>query len=504
MSWEIRQGDVLDRLREMPDESVQCCVTSPPYWGLRDYGVDGQLGLEETPEQFVAKMVEVFREVRRVLRGDGTCWMNIGDSYAGSWGAQSREHAGKHAPNISAISANQVKAAARRQSRTGAIPPGTDLKPKDLVGIPWMLAFALRADGWYLRRDIIWSKPNPMPESVTDRPTSAHEYVFLLTKAPRYYYDAEAIREAATWPGQNRTDRGPRESAMPSAPPHRGLRNDKQRGHGRRHDGFNDRWDAMSKDEQQALGRNKRSVWTIATRPYPEAHFATFPPDLVEPCILAGTSPKVCGECGAPWRRGNGPRRLDESRPQARRALALAAEHGLTEAHIEAIRSCGVTDAGKAQHTQSGFGNNDEGVQALADEAKAALGGYYREFLLARPSGGSWEPICFCHRAKCIACEGACDCTGAEPIYETHHPTKPAVVLDPFSGAATTGLVATQLGRDFIGIELNPEYVALGEDRIRRWEANPAGHLKRGASPPLEGQVSIDDLISPPSEERAA
>jgi DNA modification methylase len=350
VSWTIHQGDCVEQLRKLPDESVQCCVTSPPYWGLRDYGVDGQLGLEETPEQFVASMVEVFAEVRRVLRSDGTLWLNIGDSYAA--GKTGRTDQGR---DIGGRGGNYSDGSFAAGSQRSA-PPG--LKPKDLVGIPWMLAFALRADGWYLRRDIIWSKPNPMPESVTDRPTSAHEYLFLLTKSPRYFYDAEAIREDGVWAGQNRSDRGPRESEMPGASPHRGLRQDKQRGHGRRHDGFNERWDQMSKDEQQALGRNKRSVWTIATRPYTDAHFATFPPDLVEPCILAGT-----------------------------------------------------------------------------------------------PGG--------------------------------------ALVLDPFAGAATTGMVATQLGRDFVGIELNPEYVALGEDRIRRWEANPAGHLK-GDPQPVEGQLSIE------------
>ncbi len=444
MPWRILTGDCIEQMRTLPDESVHCCVTSPPYWGLRDYGVDGQLGLEETPEQFVALMVDVFSEVRRVLRSDGTLWLNIGDSYNAGAAARrepARESYGKH----DWMGGSTVRAHT------------PDLKPKDLVGVPWMLAFALRADGWWLRAENIWNKKNPMPESVLDRPTRAHEQLFLLSKSPRYYYDAEAIREPATWGGQNRSDRGPRESAMPGAPSHKGLRQDKQRGHGRRHDGFNDRWDAMSKEEQQALGRNKRSVWTIATRPFPDAHFATFPPDLVEPCILAGTSPRVCGECGAPWRRQLQRGEVGDWNPRT------------------------ASDERVAKKGTKFSGNN------------------YRDHY-EPPRTLGWEPTCDCHRQKCISCTNpetgdldphCCDCTGAEPIYESLHPTNRAVVLDPFAGAATTVLVATQHGRDSIGIELNPEYVALGEQRIRRWEANPSGALS-GHVPPLEGQIGLE------------
>lgn len=290
-SWEIRQGDVLDRLREMPDESVHCCITSPPYYGLRDYGVDGQIGLEETPEEFVGKLVEVFAEVRRVLRADGTLWLNLGDSYAGSWGAQSRGASDNGTSTLtgSPLSGRQIAAHPKRSGKTGSIPTGANYKPKDLLGIPWMIAFALRADGWYLRRDIIWSKPNPMPESVADRPTSAHEYIFLLSKSPTYFYDAEAIREARS------TSRDPVPDGWAVEGTHdavshsrRDRSTEKPRGHSRRHAGFNDRWDGMSKAEQSARGRNKRSVWEVATRPYPEAHFATFPEKLVEPMVLAG------------------------------------------------------------------------------------------------------------------------------------------------------------------------------------------------------------------------
>jgi DNA modification methylase len=272
----LYQGDVIERLREMPDESVNCVVTSPPYWGLRDYGVEGQIGLEPTPQEFVAKMTDVFREVRRVLRSDGTCWVNMGDSYAGSWGAQSREHGGKHASNISALSANQLKAAQIRESGTGSLSRTPGLKPKDLIGMPWRLAFALQADGWWLRQDIIWAKLNPMPESVTDRCTKAHEYIFLLTKSARYFYDAEAIKELTNYDPER--PRGGRDKFVTG---------DEARGYNFKdaHNGHVERMNGINKDP---YSRNKRSVWEIATQPFAEAHFATFPMKLVEPCIRAG------------------------------------------------------------------------------------------------------------------------------------------------------------------------------------------------------------------------
>ena len=267
------QGDALETLRRLPDESVQCCVTSPPYWGLRDYGVEGQFGMERTPEEYVAKMTAVFHEVRRVLRDDGTLWLNLGSSYAAT--TKGSSGVGKNGSNKGTLIID----------RRWQVPPG--FKPKDLIGIPWLVAFALQADGWYLRQDIIWHKPNPMPESVTDRPTRSHEFIFLLTKAERYWYDADAIKEPGVAAnGHDAT--GPGYSA-PGQTPHTGTkRTDKQRGHVRRHAGFNDRWDSMSRAEQCAVMRNKRDVWTVATHPFPEAHFATFPPALVEPCILAG------------------------------------------------------------------------------------------------------------------------------------------------------------------------------------------------------------------------
>lgn len=271
------------------DGCVQCVVTSPPYFGLRDYGIRQQIGLESTPDAYVEALVGVFREVRRVLVDDGTCWLNLGDSYAGG---------GNNRGNNSPLFAKQA-------SNRGAIGQCADhaalcqhgLKAKDLLGTPWRVAFALQADGWYLRSDVIWAKPNPMPESVTDRPTRSHEYLFLLTKSERYYYDAAAIREpyaASTLTQFERpyTGEGMKEYAAAGVQNPSDIKRritDKQRGHSRRHAGFNDRWDAMPKDEQQQNGANKRSVWTIPTQPYAGAHFATMPEALAEPCILAGS-----------------------------------------------------------------------------------------------------------------------------------------------------------------------------------------------------------------------
>jgi len=246
-------GDCLDVLKELPDGAVDCCVTSPPYWGLRDYGVEGQLGLEKTPEEYVAKMVEVFREVRRVLKPEGTLWLNLGDSYNGSGGA-----GGDY--NTGGLKEGQPKYG-RKDTPT--------LKPKDLVGIPWMVAFALRADGWWLRQDIIWAKPNPMPESVTDRCTKSHEYIFLMSKSAKYYYDNDAIRE-------------------PHAEPLRGKKkHESDNPHNAPKESMAIRWTPEVREYNPA-GRNKRSVWTVNTHSFSEAHFATFPPKLIEPCILGG------------------------------------------------------------------------------------------------------------------------------------------------------------------------------------------------------------------------
>lgn len=268
MAVRIINADVMDGLAQLPDESVNCVVTSPPYWGLRDYGVDGQIGLESTPDAFVAKMVEVFRNVRRVLRDDGTLWLNLGDSYnaAGRVGHGSRDPKFKQATNrASAASVDECR------------PSDPGLKPKDLIGIPWRVALALQADGWYLRSDIIWHKPNPMPESATDRPTKSHEYVFLMSKSEKYWYDAEAIKEDAKYLGPNGAQQSPYAQGFGRRTPEeeQSRRARKTDGHeNRRYDGFNDRWDAKEREGNAPITRNKRSVWTIATAPFSEAHFA--------------------------------------------------------------------------------------------------------------------------------------------------------------------------------------------------------------------------------------
>jgi site-specific DNA-methyltransferase (adenine-specific) len=349
-SHQILVGDCIDMMRTLPDQSAQCCVTSPPYFGLRDYGVDGQIGLEQTPAEFICRLVEVFREVRRVLRDDGTAWVNMGDSYAGSWGAHGRDDMGV---GISTISQRQVMASQRKAKAS----THTEYKPKDLMGMPWRLAFALQDDGWYLRQDIIWHKPNPMPESTRDRCTKAHEYIFLLSKSRRYHCDMQAIREPANLTGKgsangfrggayvngstfDNAEGGSRTSPGNTVPPTK-LNNGVGWGHGSDAKSRNRQrvtvptgWDTStgdgghgvfhkegaerarrdsfkredSKREQVIPGqnkgthrpdreestwdtatRNKRSVWTVATHSFKDAHFATFPPDLIRPCVLAGS-----------------------------------------------------------------------------------------------------------------------------------------------------------------------------------------------------------------------
>ncbi len=284
MTVQLLHGDCRDVLRTLADGSVHCCVTSPPYFGLRDYGVDGQIGLEPTMAEYVEQMVAVFREVRRVLRDDGTLWLNLGDSYANDtkWGGAT---SGKHVQAL-----HGATGIGRRRSSTG-------YKSKELMGIPWQVAFALSADGWYLRQDIIWHKPNPMPESVRDRCTKAHEYVFLLSKSERYYWDAAAIAEPAQmWSGRAATfDRSGNEVAahvLPgqSAAQHRprvsearkALRTNTESRHRAIIPG------GQSMQAEPNGTRNKRSVWTIATQPFSEAHFATMAPELAETCIKAG------------------------------------------------------------------------------------------------------------------------------------------------------------------------------------------------------------------------
>lgn len=387
-TFRIICGDAMETLRTLPAESVHCCVTSPPYWGLRDYGADGQIGLEATPELFVARLVEVFREVRRVLRDDGTLWMNLGDAYC-SGTASPRKPTSTSGAAVPAGWAGRCQ-----KERIAAV---GDIKAKDLIGIPWMVAFALRADGWYLRSDIIWSKPNPMPESVTDRPTKAHEYLFLLSKSERYFYDADAIKE----PLSESVLRKPYKLQFSEERPEIGSTS---RSRGRR--GAVRKAESDPSSDPAPAGRNRRSVWTIGTQPFPEAHFATFPPALVEPCIKAGTSEHgVCADCGAPWER------VVEGRAAVDTGAAIGGEPSRK-------------DGGTRERDTTGRGGNRLAVRTVGTN--------------------TWRPGCD-HEAQ--------------PV--------PAVVLDPFSGAGTTALVATRLRRRAIGIELNPAYVAMSERRIR-------------------------------------
>ena len=366
--WKVYCGDVLDELRKLPDEHIQCVVTSPPYWGLRDYGVEGQLGLESTPEEYVTKMVEVFREVKRVLRKDGTLWLNLGDSYSGSCqtgGVNSISGKGKSQPHV-------------KHKRN------TNLKPKDLVGIPWMVAFALRADGWWLRSDIVWGKGNCMPESVTDRPTRSHEYVFLLAKSRKYFYDAEAIKEPIAESSKKRM-KYPRYA-------------EDSKGATGKYAVINEKYNTRN------TKRNKRTVWHINTKPYKSAHFAVFPPELPKICILAGTSPKACPKCGAPWERVVD--KLDKRHWTER--------GNYSSKKLQALKATGF--------------RNDGGGNFLGSSV-VTLG---------------WQPTCSC---------------------EDNDGSGKCIVLDPFAGSGTTLQVAEELGRNSIGIELNPEYCKLIEER---------------------------------------
>lgn len=358
-------------LATLPDQSVQCVVTSPPYYQLRDYGIDGQIGLEQSLEDYINALVETFRGVHRVLHDTGTLWLNIGDTYASAWPCNRRNE----------IGAGSLEDGSRK-NRPPRLPAG--LKEKDLMGVPWRLVLALQADGWYLRSDIIWQKPNCMPEPVRDRPTKAHEYVFLLTKQPRYFYDAEAVKEPNSDDMQKRAAKGHTRGA-------RGKLDASRNDH-----------DSLRGEHTKAItatGRNRRTVWTVATKSFRGAHFAVMPEALVEPCINAGTSEKgQCPACGAPWQR------------QLKRTSMVIAR----------------TDRGERMGE---FGRTQASGTMVSPPTSETIG---------------WEPTC--------------DCDAGDPV--------PQIVLDPFFGSGTVGVVAQRLGRACVGIELNAEYIELAEQRL--------------------------------------
>jgi DNA modification methylase len=377
----ILHGDALSVLKSLPDNHVQCVVTSPPYYGLRAYLPDGhpdkhlEIGLEESPQEFIEKLVQVFREVRRVLRPDGTLWLNIGDSYTRG-GRETRD------PGKSTLHPAQPKGMKRPPMPEG-------LKPKDLMMIPARVAIALCSDGWYLRSDIVWSKPSVMPESVGDRPTKAHEYVFLLAKNEQYFYDAEAIKEPAqNWGTRDRSN-GKYTSGQPPI--------------------MNNAHHGLDNADFAAVGRNKRSVWSIPSTPFPGSHFAVMPQKLAELCVLAGSSSRACEHCGAPWQR------------------IMEKERYLTRPIPEQAKYA--------------FGYDGE------HRTKAGRDG--RSETLSRTTGVA--PTC-----KCANNTGSGKC----------------IVLDPFAGAGTVPLVAIRHGRDWLGVELNEEYITLINKRIETVQPN--------------------------------
>ena len=415
MDINILQGDCIESLKKLEDQSINTCITSPPYWGLRDYGTaewdggdincdhvanpnatkkmgneefnknrpsrestktkgyyekecpkcgavrkDSQLGLEETPDEFANNLVKVFREVKRVLRDDGTVWLNLGDSYSSG---------GRTTTTNQSLRGDKDYGVTRPK-------PSEGIKPKDLIGIPWRVAFALQQDGWYLRQDIIWHKPNPMPESVKDRCTKAHEYIFLLSKNVKYYFDNDAIKEDAKYP------QGP--NSPQSIKKGKGEFGMDTRG-------------GLSKIGALAK-KNKRSVWTVTTKPFKGAHFATFPKDLIEPCVLAGCPEKMCCECGTPYKRQM--QKTGEFQRRWSKTIATA--------------------------------------EGSPHEGQSSMQNIYEDLGLQKQ----------------------CDCQTNE--------TKAGTVLDPFGGSGTTGIVAAQHNRNAVLLELNQEYIDLAKARINK------------------------------------
>lgn len=401
---EILVGDAAEQLRSLPAQSVHCVVTSPPYFRLRDYGVPGQIGLEASGEEYLERMVQVLRQVRRVLRKDGTVWLNMGDSYVG----------GGRGGDVGST----LEGGREHQAETRKVAPRCGifgLKEKQLIGMPWRLALALQADGWWLRQDNIWAKRNVMPESIRDRTTRSHEYIFQLARSGKYFYDAVGIEEPQA---ENERTRRLKEHQAGVTTVYR-LRRDEV-GYGQTKPGRSGCVKTVAARYQLALKgtRNKRSVWSLGTQPFKEAHFATFPEKLVEPCILAGTSAAGCCQmCGAPFAR--------VIRPSAPYAQLLQDNLGNNnwKTRVEAMQT---------------------GRHGSALGAHGSIGRHYETI--------EWRKSCRCQLGG-----------GA-----------PCIVLDPFMGAGTTALVALKLGRRFIGIELNPEYATMARRRLAPFMPEPS------------------------------
>jgi DNA modification methylase len=415
MSVTVIEGDSREVLTTLPSESAQCCVTSPPYFGLRDYGNDGQIGLEATPDVYVAELVAVFREVRRVLKDDGTLWLNLGDSYARTGGTD-RKVSETAQVGSTRNTLQQIQNRTTTAAQFGA-------KEKDLLGIPWRVAFALQADGWYLRSDIIWHKPNPMPESVTDRPTKAHEYVFLLSKSARYFYDAEAIAEQSVQPDRVRFDRVGGASHAER----------QQHSEGGVFTG--------------AKSRNSRTVWSITTQPFKGAHFATMPPELARRCILAASRGvgKRC-DCDETHLTPTGEGQSDDPTMSTGRG-------GMNRVRREMEGRRPVTRRQQRHHAR------ELRESPFRDEMEAQAGPAFAHYIRTDISGARPIPPAMMdqwHRRGWVTDAPPCAC----PSHDAD------MILDPFGGAGTTGLVADQIGRNATLIELNPTYAAMARARI--------------------------------------
>jgi len=389
---DIHRGDARDVLGEMPESSVHSVVTSPPYYGLRDYGEDDQIGLEESLNQYVEELVTVGEEIRHVLRPDGSWWLNLGDSF----------------------------------------------ENKQKLLVPHRVATALQDAGWVVRADCIWAKPDSMPHPVKDRLRETKEFIFHLSPSADYWFDLDAVREPHAESSLERAKRS-----------YQGVKT-QESGH---HPGRDDESGVHNFDSPvHENGKNPGDVFQVPVSSFPDAHFAVYPEELVETPIKATVPPTTCAVCGTPYERTTREVPVWEAdrsaieRPQLRRALERADDADLTAEHFEAIRTVGFNDAGYAEATASGFDDVDDETAALAREAKDVLGGYFREFCGAATETTGWEQACSC------------------PTVGDY--TQPGIVLDPFAGAGTTALVAKRLGRRFVGVELNPEFVAMAQRRV--------------------------------------